>query len=165
MAARPTMPENVFRVRRSPAKRARSTLFLLAAWYSPTSAMRVAFHRARGVNIGESVEIGYFVILDNLYPEKIFVEEGATVSARSTVLAHDESKAYTGQGRERVAETRIGRNAFVGANCVILPGVTIGSRAIVGAGSVVTRDVVEGTIVAGVPARPLNSNRKADQGA
>ena len=41
----------------------------------------------RGVQIGRDVEIGYFVILDNLYPEKITIEDGATITARSTVLA------------------------------------------------------------------------------
>ena len=91
------------RARRRFSKRGRSTLFLMAAWYSPTSALRAAFHRLRGVNVGRLVEIGYFVILDNLYPEKIFVEDGATISARSTILAHDEAMAYTGSGTMRVA--------------------------------------------------------------
>ena len=144
------------RARRKFSKRGRSTLFLLAAWYSPTSELRIAFHRLRGVNVGRSVEIGYFVILDNLYPERIFVEDGATISARSTILAHDEALAYTGQGEEVVAETRIRAGAFVGVHCVVLPGVTIGAHAVVGAGSVVTKDVPPGVVVAGVPARVIS---------
>jgi len=128
---------------------------LLAAWYSPTTALRVAFHRLRGVNVGNSVEIGYFVILDNLYPEKVFIADGATISARSTILAHDEAFSYTGLGPEIVAETRIGPGAFIGVHCVVLPGVTIGRGAVVGAGSVVTNDVAPGTVVAGVPARVM----------
>ncbi len=46
----------------------------------------------------------------------------------------------------------IGRNAKIGANCTLLPGVRIGANALVGAGSVVTRDVPEGAVVAGSPA-------------
>ncbi len=100
-----------------------------------------------------SAEIGYFVILDNLYPEKVIIDENATVAARSTILSHDEAEAYTGRGPERVLETRVRRGAFIGVHCVIMPGVTIGERAIVAAGSVVTKDVPAGATVAGVPAR------------
>ena len=149
----------VRRGHRSASRRARSTVGLLAAWYSPTSSLRAAFHRLRGVHVGQSVEIGYFVILDNLYPEKIFIDDRATISARSTILAHDEAMAYTGNGPEVVAETRIGAGAFLGVHCVVLPGVTIGAGAVVGAGSVVTRDVPPWVIVAGVPARAIGSNR------
>ena len=60
----------VRRARRGASRRGRSTVGLLAAWYSPTSSLRAAFHRFRGVHVGQSVEIGYFVILDNLYPER-----------------------------------------------------------------------------------------------
>ena len=136
--------------------RGRSALFLLPAWFSPSSSLRAAFHRLRGARIAKSAEIGYFVIIDNLYPEKVTIEERATVSARSTILSHDESKAYTGLGDEVIAETRIGRGAFLGVHCVVLPGVTVGAGAIVGAGSVVTREVPPGAIVAGVPAKPIS---------
>lgn len=52
---------------------------------------------------------------------------------------------------------RIGNNVWLGAHVVVLPGVTIGEGAIVGAGAVVTRDVPPRTIVAGVPARAIRS--------
>jgi acetyltransferase-like isoleucine patch superfamily enzyme len=52
---------------------------------------------------------------------------------------------------------RIGNDVWLGAHAVVLPGVTIGDGAIVGAGAVVTRDVAARTIVAGVPARPVGS--------
>ena len=147
------------RAHRSRLVRSRSTIFLLPAWWAPTSALRAAFHRLRGAKIAKTAEIGYFVIIDNLYPEKVTIEDWSTVSARTTILAHDESKAYAGQGEEIVAETRIERGAFIGVHCVVLPGVTVGRGAIVGAGSIVTRDVPPGALVAGVPARPLRSGQ------
>lgn len=50
----------------------------------------------------------------------------------------------------------VGNDVWIGGNAVILPGVTIGDGAVIGAGSVVTHDVAPGAIVAGNPAKPLN---------
>jgi acetyltransferase-like isoleucine patch superfamily enzyme len=55
----------------------------------------------------------------------------------------------------QVVRTVIKRGASIGTSCTVLCGVTIGEFAIVGAGSVVTRDVPANTIVAGNPARIL----------
>ncbi len=52
----------------------------------------------------------------------------------------------------------IGRHCWLGANAVILPGVTLGDNVIVGAGAVVTKSVPSNTIVAGVPARPIGNS-------
>jgi acetyltransferase-like isoleucine patch superfamily enzyme len=55
--------------------------------------------------------------------------------------------------------TLVKRNASIGSNATILPGVTIGEKAIVGAGAVVTEDVPNYAIVVGVPARPVGDIR------
>jgi maltose O-acetyltransferase len=66
-------------------------------------------------------------------------------------VAHDGStKHWTGY--IRVGRVDIGRKAYIGANSTVLPGVTIGDCAIVGAGSVVRHDVQPGSIVLGNPA-------------
>jgi maltose O-acetyltransferase len=49
---------------------------------------------------------------------------------------------------------RIGRDVWIGGGAIILPGVTIGDGAVIGAGSVVTRDVGAGETITGNPARP-----------
>ena len=59
----------------------------------------------------------------------------------------------------RMKPVRICEWADIGTNAVILPGVTVGRGAIVGAGAVVTHDVPPMTVVAGVPARPIRSRR------
>ena len=56
---------------------------------------------------------------------------------------------------DELLPTKIGRDVWIGANAVILGGVTIGDGAVVAAGAVVTKDVEAGAIVAGVPARLL----------
>ena len=49
----------------------------------------------------------------------------------------------------------MGKKVWIGANCTLLPGVTIGDNAIIAAGAVVTKDVEENTIVGGVPAKKI----------
>ena len=61
---------------------------------------------------------------------------------------------------ETVAPVVIENDVWVGAHCTITSGVTIGQGAIVGANSVVTRDVEPYAIVGGVPAKPISSRKK-----
>ncbi len=134
-------------------KHLRATWFLLPAFFSPTSSLRAAFHRLRGVDLAQDVEVGYEVLFDNLFPERVHVGHGATISARSTILAHDEAKFYAWGGKEIIEDTFIGEQAFLGIATIVLAGVRIGERSIVGAGAVVTEDLPPDTIAAGVPAR------------
>ncbi|HLW28821.1 MAG TPA: sugar O-acetyltransferase [Kiloniellales bacterium] len=68
---------------------------------------------------------------------------------------HPRDAAVRRQGLERADPIAIGNNVWIGGAAVILPGVTIGTDAIVAAGAVVTRDVAPGSLVGGVPARQL----------
>ena len=53
------------------------------------------------------------------------------------------------------AAVKLGKNVWVGAHATILPGVTVGDNAVIAAGAVVTRDVPENAVVAGVPAKVI----------
>ena len=59
----------------------------------------------------------------------------------------------------------LGENVWVGAGAIIVPGVTVGDGAVIGAGSIVTRDVKARTIVAGNPARPIRNLTETPQEA
>ena len=73
------------------------------------------------------------------------------------MLVHDASTRST-IGYTRVAPVHIGKGVFIGTQSTILPGVTLGEDAIVGAGSVVTSDVAPRTIVAGNPAKEVSDH-------
>ena len=72
---------------------------------------------------------------------------------------HPRDAAQRREGLEFGQPVRIGCDVWIGGGAIILPGVTIGDEAILGAGSVVTRDVARGTTVAGNPARRISSSR------
>lgn len=79
-----------------------------------------------------------------------------TIAANTIILTHDGAtwlmRDQRGR-RYRYARVEIGSDVFIGVQCIIMPGVRIGSRVIVAAGSVVTKSVPDGAIVAGVPAK------------
>ena len=84
------------------------------------------------------------------------IGEGFISAPGSIILAHDASTVIH-TGKLRVEKTIVGKNVFLGANAVILPGIRVGDNAIIGAGAVVTKDVPEGMVVGGNPARIITS--------
>jgi acetyltransferase-like isoleucine patch superfamily enzyme len=71
----------------------------------------------------------------------------------------DPSRPVVEQGWQDVGPMHIGRNSWIGMGSVVLPGVTIGEGCVVGAGSVVTRDLDPFTIAVGNPAKAIKSRR------
>lgn len=120
-------------------------------------ALRLWLYRLMGVSIGRHVFVGLDTYLDDQFPELIRIEDDVTVSFRVTVAVHDDARRMDrvspGQLEGTVAPVTLRRGCYLGAGCLILPGVTVGERAVVGAGAVVTRDVPPGQVVVGVPAR------------
>ena len=121
------------------------------------SGLRTWLYRFMGVSIGRHVFIGLDTWLDDQFPELIEIEDDVTISFRVTVVVHDDARRMDrvspGQAEGTVAPVILRRGCYLGAGCLILPGVTVGERAVVGAGSVVTRDVPPRSLVLGVPAR------------
>ena len=132
-----------------------------------------------GCTIGAETKIGAFVE----------IQKDATIGARCKISSHTficegvviEDEVFIGHGvmftNDRfpratnddgslqdesdwhVEPTRIRRGASIGSNATVIAGVTVGLRALVGAGAVVTRDVPDYAIVAGVPARVIGDTR------
>lgn len=117
--------------------------------------VRPPFHCDYGYNIrlGARVFLNFGCIL--LDVARIEIGAGAQIGPGVQILTadHPRDPALRAQGYESGRPIRIGANAWIGGGALILPGVTIGDDAIVGAGSVVTRDVAAGATVMGNPAR------------
>jgi maltose O-acetyltransferase len=112
----------------------------------------------RGMRVGKNFNRQSGVFLDPSHCWLIEIGDDVTMSVGVVILTHDAS--FKGvNGHTRLGRVRIGNRVFLGARSMVLPGVAIGDGAIVGAGSVVTRDVLPGVIVVGNPAKPL---RKVD---
>ena len=121
--------------------------------------LRMALYRAMGIDLGRHVYVGMETWLDDQFPELIRIEDDVIISFRVTVVVHDDARRMDrvepGQLQGTVAPVILRRGCYLGACAVILPGITVGERAVVAAGAVVTRDVPAGKIVAGVPARVI----------
>lgn len=111
------------------------------------------------LSVGDGVVVARDVTLDARGGMEL--REGALLGFESILLTETHNSGQMGvpvqsQGMHR-APVLIGERAWLGMRVMVLPGVTIGADAIVGAGSLVTRDVEPGTVVAGTPARVLRS--------
>lgn len=120
------------------------------------AVIRPPFHCDYGTNIhlGPRVFLNFgCVILDVV---RVEIGAGTQVGPGVQLLTadHPRDPALRAQGLEFGRPIRIGTNVWIGGGALVLPGVTIGDDAIVGAGSVVTRDVAPGATVIGNPARP-----------
>lgn len=127
-----------------------------------------------GCRIGEATKIGTFVEIQKnasvgrrcKVSSHTFVCEGVTIEddvfvGHGVMFINDRHPRATADGRLQteadwtVVPTHVRQGASIGSGAVILCGVTIGARAMIGAGAVVTRDVPDDAVVAGVPARLL----------
>lgn len=120
-----------------------------------------------GIVIGKNVHIGDCSRFDWSHGRHITICDNVTIAPGVRILCHDAS-SNRHIGATWVAPVTVCERAFIGAEAVLMPGVTIGEDSIVATGAVVTRNVAPGSIVAGVPAKQiglvseLNARRKAD---
>lgn len=128
-----------------------------------------------GCTIGDETKIGTFVEIQKnvivgsrckisshsflcegvILEDEVFIGHGVMFTNDLYPRASNEDGSLKTDTDWDVVKTFVKHGASIGSNATILPGVTIGEKAIVGAGAVVTRDVPDYAIVAGVPARVI----------
>ena len=118
------------------------------------SKRRSLYYHKLGIKIGKNSKIEKDVFIDPSFPWLVSIGNNVTIAPRTFILAHD------GSTKKQIGYSKIGRviiedNVFIGANCTILPNVKIGQNSIIGAGSVVTKDIPENVLAVGNPAKVI----------
>ncbi|MDR2119194.1 MAG: acyltransferase [Tannerellaceae bacterium] len=116
------------------------------------------YARHSGVKIGKDCRI--YTVRFGSEPFLISIGNHCTITSGVTFITHDGSTWLHRDEKGRryyYAPIEIGNDVFIGANTLILPGIKIEDNVIVGAGSILTKSVPSGVIVAGNPAKIIGS--------
>ncbi len=109
-----------------------------------------------GVTIGDNCKIRPFVFI----PTGVVIEDSVFIAPNVTFTNDKHPRAH---GEWTRLETRVKRFASIGAGSTINPGVQIGENALIGAGSVVTKNIPDNAIVVGVPARVIGTRPRPSE--
>lgn len=122
-------------------------IIIQIARYTPFLSVKNWLYRTfLRMSVGSKTAFALMVMPDIMFPEKITVGHNSIIGYNTTILAHE----YLIE-EYRLGEVIIGDEVMIGANTTILPGVTIGDRAIVSAGTLVHKNVPAGAFVGGNP--------------
>lgn len=117
------------------------------------------FYNPANIQIGKDTIIGEFVVLDGR--EKLVI--GDHVDIASEVMIYNSMHDIEDDNFKAISkEVIIGDYVFIGPRVIILPGVKIGKGGVVAAGAVVTKDVPEFQVVAGIPAEIIRERKNKD---
>lgn len=117
------------------------------------------------LEIGDNVWLGHEPLIFGASGSKIVIEDNAKVASRAILVTgyHEYGLQYDNiAGPGKWDDVTIGKGALVDTMAIVCPGKTVGEKAHVAAGSVVTHDVPEFTRVAGVPARAIKNFKEED---
>lgn len=128
----------------------------LFAVHGPNCYIETPFHCSYGFNIhlGHTVYLNAGVTILDSAPVQIGNNTMIGPGAQILCAQHHKDAKLRREGIEIALPVSIGRDVWIGAGALILPGVKIGDEAIIGAGAVVTKNVGAGVTVLGNPAAP-----------
>ena len=135
-------------------KAVKNFIFIQLSRYCPSLPLKNwIYRRMLNMKVGDHTAFALMVMVDVFFPERIYVGQNSIIGYNTTILTHEHLiKEY------RLGDVHIGSNVMIGANSTILPGITIGDNAVVGAGSLVNKDVEADTFVAGNPIQVIRRN-------
>ena len=129
----------------------------------PAETVRPKYWKKCGVEVKGHFKVGYGVYFDAGNAEHIHIEDGVWIAAQCLLLCHKRNLAEYHVGDDynktpyKIKDIHLKKGCCIGMRTIIMPGVTVGEGAIIGAGSVVTRDVPPYTVATGSPAVVVKS--------
>ena len=123
--------------------------------------LRPILIRKMGCHVGKNTFFGDYVRMDTSYADMIYIGDYTHITSGCRLLCHQRDLTGYCVGDNaaslgyRTGEIHIGKGVMVGMETMIMPGVTIGDGAIIGAGSLVTKDIPAWTIATGRPAKVI----------
>jgi len=127
---------------------------LIEKYRGEARSAQLAMLRARGMKIGTDVHILDGAFLDPSHCYLIEIGDRVIFAPNVRLIAHDASTKYV-IGKSRLGRISIGNRCFLGDSVIVLAGVKIGDDCIIGAGSLVNKDIPTGSVAAGNPARVI----------
>lgn len=132
--------------------------------YHPDNRTRKIFFRLTNIEIGDDTVINCNFIVSDDYKPLLKIGRRVAIAPNVTIICESNPNNSLLNNIEYVKEKLIcdepvviKDDAWIGANCIILPGVTIGEKSIIGAGSVVNTNVPDSSIYAGAPAKLIKT--------
>jgi len=112
----------------------------------------------KGLKIADSSKITCYSPegIDGLFPWLVEIGDKTIISTNCNILAHDAALANI-CGFSKIGRVTIGNNVYLGNNVTVLPGVKIGNNVIVGAKSLVNKDLEDNSVYVGIPAKRICS--------
>lgn len=123
----------------------------------PTVLPVFSCDNGKNIHVGENFLANYNVTILDIAPvtigDYVMIGPSTLITTVNHPLSPIKRRRHIGQAKP----VTVGRDVWIGGNCTILPGVTIGNNVVVAAGAVVTKDVPNNCVVAGVPAKVIKT--------
>jgi maltose O-acetyltransferase len=120
---------------------------------APTVMPRFSCDYGFNIRAGNNLFVNYDCVFLDCAPIELGDDVQIAPAVQIYTATHPLDPTLRRSGIEGARPVRIGSNVWIGGGAIVLPGVTVGDDAVIGAGSVVTRDVPRGALVVGNPAR------------